>query len=146
MTYRKDFDMDVGTKIAIGWIVLGWIGTITGWGVTIFRSGRAYGMLKTRVGAVENDIVGLKEDTSNDIEKLHKSIEKLLRCFTTRDGEQRFVSYTALDKIRQPCREGISQRFDATEKAVEKHDKKLDTIIKGIATINGKLNNGNGLG
>ena len=125
MTLIKETAMDVGAEeVTI-------IGAIVGWAGTTFGFGRAYGALKSRV-----------ETTEGDIADLHESVERVLRCFVTADGEPRLVSYAALDKIREPCRAGIAQRIEEHEKLIEKHDKKLDKILDGIAALNGK--NGNG--
>ncbi len=117
----KDVTMDVSTEeVTILAIFLGWAGTTFGFG-------RTYGVLNSRMKGAEKEITDL-----------HKSVNKVLNCFVTADGEPRLVSFAALDKVREPCREENDRRFKAHEKCIEKHDEKLDEILAGIATLNAK--------
>lgn len=119
--------MDTGT------VELTMFGAIAGWVVTVFGFGRAYGVLRTRVDVTESDI-----------RELNRGMAKLLRCFVDADGEPRLVSYTALDQIRKSCRDSVDVQILANSVIVEKHDKKLDAIIQGLAEISAMAKKGNG--
>lgn len=113
-----------------GDLTVGLLGIIGGWLLTALGLGKYVGRLRSQV----------KENTD--------SIQKLERMFITTDGDQRFVSYKAHDKIQLDCQKLQNERYDTLVKRMDEKDRLLfdhlskldDSVIeltRLIATLTG---------
>jgi hypothetical protein len=78
------------------------------------------------------------ENLSGKVEKHEVAIKELQDNFTTGDGEPRFVSYTAHDKMQASCQGLMRQRLDSIDGRMNVHDEKLDRLLEGVSSLQGK--------
>jgi hypothetical protein len=111
---KEAYAMQIDEKdITIAGFVLTWL-------AGIFGFGRAYEALSGKVAKHETAIKELQEN------------------FVTVDGEPRFVSYMAHDKMQAACQGLMRQRLDSIDDRMNTHDEKLDKLLEGVSSLQGR--------
>ena len=104
------------------------IAMIIGWVLTAVGLGRYVGKLKGKVEENEEDIREIK------------------RMFLTMDGDQRFITHKAHDKIQLDCQRIQNERYDHLIRRLEEKDKilynhleRLDSTVMELSKAIAKL-------
>jgi hypothetical protein len=82
------------------------------WVAWLFGFGKVYGTLTSKIDKHDRDIIIIKKE------------------FTTGDGDQRFMSFSAHDKIQAVCQSHMNERHESLSGRLDKHEAKLDKILE----------------
>lgn len=112
----------------------------------IFGVGRAYGVLSRRVVVLEDsskamaeEVAGFDAETEAKIEKAFKQLDLKISTidqkFNTANGEPRFVSYKAHDKLQQHCQQHLLAEMGHVCDSVDKLDKQMGGFNKQMTSV-----------
>lgn len=104
-----------------------WLGNALTLAITLFGGGKAYGVLSSKTKANEDRLNKLSKDMQRVEDDSESRFKELLKEFRTTEGEPKFVTYRAHDKIQESCQGLIMNEFTHLKESIERIEKKIDS-------------------
>lgn len=109
--------------------------TIGAFVLSVFLSGKRLGKMEKRLDDGEKKDLELEEEFRRKIEELVEKIDTFDDRFTGLDGEPRFLTATAQEKIQIACQMLMRQRLDDHDKNIDKLYRKIDALNELLVEI-----------